>query len=317
VGAVVAVPLLLVPRLTDPYTLHIIILFLLYAYLSQCWNILGGYAGQLSLGHSVFLGTGAYTTALLFTRLHVTPWLGMLAGMAVATLLAFVIGSLCFRYGLKGPYFALATLALAEVARLIATNLTVTGGANGLSIPLHTGSIAAFQFSSKTGYYYAVLAMVVLSTLVVLLMSKDRLGYFLRAIREDEVAAQAIGVDPMRNKLIATCISAAMTALGGAFYAQYILFLAPNEVLGSSISITLAMNAVIGGKGTVLGPLLGAAFTTPLAELTRSMVSTAGTGVHMIAYSLVLIAACLLFPNGFVPLLARIIRRRRPKGASS
>jgi len=302
---------LVVPFLLSPYVLHLIILVLLYAYLSQCWNIVGGYAGQLSLGHALFFGTGAYTSTLLFLHYSVTPWAGMLIGACCAATLGLAIGFLCFRYGLKGPYFALVTIAFAEMARLVALNVTVLGGASGLQIPLHEGAGAAVFQLSNLSAYYVIYGMTILSVLIVNAMRHNSIGYFLLAIREDELGAEAVGVNPRKYKLVSLVASAFLTALGGTFYAQYYLFLEPNSSLGIGVSITFAVNAIIGGRGTILGPILGSLLLTLSGEFTRSLVTYGGAGVHMMIFGAILMFTCIFLPEGMVPTIAKRLNPKR------
>jgi branched-chain amino acid transport system permease protein len=297
----VLVLLLTLPLWLSSYMIHVMILFFLYAYLSQSWNILGGYLGQLSLGHALFFGIGAYTSSLIFVNYNVTPWVGMFIGGSGAALVGLCIGVLCFRYGLKGPYFTLITIAFAEIARLVALHVIFTGGAEGLSIPLHGHQLTSFQFSNKEAYYYIIYGMTAISVGIVYFLKNTSIGYCFLAIREDELAAQAVGVNSMKYKLLAVTISAFMTALGGSFYAQYFLYLEPNSTLGIAVSIDFAVKAVIGGRGTILGPILGSALLTPLAELTRSFVTYGGTGVHLLFFSGILMLVCIFFPTGLIP----------------
>ncbi|HJW82681.1 MAG TPA: branched-chain amino acid ABC transporter permease [Anaerolineae bacterium] len=295
--------LLALPAVAGEYAIHIGALVLLYAYLATAWNILGGYAGQHSLGHSLFLGIGAYTSTYLFTHLQVTPWLGMWVGAALAALAGWFVGYLCFRYGLKGPYFALATIALAEAAVYIVNNVEALGGAQGLEVKWLGQHPELMQFEGKAGYYYVILAMLALAVLLVQWISRQRFGYRLIAVRENEDAAEALGVDTLRTKIQASVLSAALTALGGTFFAQYFTYINPRNVFGEGPSIQILLFAIIGGLGTVWGPAVGALVLVPIAELARSALGGSFSGAHLLLYGMVLVLVMLFMPKGIVGLI--------------
>lgn len=319
--------------------LHIFILIFLFAYLSQSWNILGGYAGQLSLGHAAFFGLGAYTSTLLFTEFGISPWLGMPAGMAVAALFGLFVGAVSFHYGLRGPFFTLVTIAFAEILRLIVLHLDWTGGPMGILIPLSGDTFWGLQFNAKWPYYYVGLAMMLASIAVVWAVARSRLGYYFQAIRQDEDAAEAVGVDTLRYKLAAAALSAALCGAGGTFYAQYTQYIVPDDLIIVAISVQILLPAVIGGAGTVLGPIVGAFILIPAGEATRVIFEGGGTGVSLAAllerempaaeklaqyaeylaeggggglavvlYGVVLVVVCLGMPGGIVPWLRRRVR---------
>ncbi|MEC9368034.1 MAG: branched-chain amino acid ABC transporter permease, partial [Pseudomonadota bacterium] len=227
--------------LTGSALLNVFLLIFLFGYWGQCWNILGGYAGQLSLGHAAYVGVGAYTSTLLYMTFGLSPWIGMIAGSALAGLFGLVIGFLSFHYRLSGPFFALATIAFAELIRLTALHLEFTGGSVGLLIPLTGDSFWDFQFTSKTAYYYIALAMMVAVTVLVYVLSRSRLGYYLHAVRQDEQAAAAIGIDATRTKLIACTLSAALTGAGGTFYAQYTQYIVPDDIITVALSVEIIL----------------------------------------------------------------------------
>ncbi|NYT84451.1 branched-chain amino acid ABC transporter permease [Pollutimonas harenae] len=287
----------------DEYIIHSMIMVLYFAYLACSWNLLCGYVGQISFGHSVFCGVGGYVSVLLLTGLGMSPWLGMLVGGVGAAILAVIIGYPTMR--LRGPYFALTTIAVAEAIRIWVEN---TGelfgmeikGAEGLSVPLVGNSWALFQFESKVPYYYIILIMLAAVMLVTWLMERSRLGSCLKAIRGDRDAAESLGINPTRYTLIAYAISAFMTALGGSYYAQFVRFINPERIFGIELSIDMALMSIIGGQGTVLGPLLGALFLTPISELTRTYLGGQFIGLHLAIYGLVLILAVLYLPKGIL-----------------
>lgn len=310
-AAVAAVAVLAaLPAVLSSYAVTVLILVFFYAFLAQAWNITGGYAGQLSAGHAAFVGVGGYTSALLSMHLGVTPWLGLLAGGLLAAGLGAVIGGLGFRFGLRGFYFVLLTVAFAEVCRILASNVEAVGGALGLYITF-TGDPRHFQFQDQRAYYYLALALMVGASGLVAGLERRRFGIYLTAIRDDEAAAEAAGVDTFRYKLGAMVLSSFLTGLGGTFYAYYLFSLQPGAVFGIPLSVEILIRAVVGGAGTVAGPVLGSFILTPLAELSRSWFAEGGWhGAHLIAYGVLLVAVVLFLPQGAWPVVARRLGRR-------
>jgi branched-chain amino acid transport system permease protein len=298
-GALALGLLLVVPPFLPPYFLEVLISVLLFGYLGAAWNILGGYAGQFSFGHAAFFGIGAYTSTLLFLNLGVTPWVGMLAGGVLAAAFGLFAGYLSFRYGLRGPYFSLVTLAFAEMLRVIAVNTKAVGSSLGLVIPNRVAAPAQFVFGGKLPYYYVVLAMVLGALWVTRRIEGSRLGYSLRAIRENEDAAEAAGVDALGMKLRAMAVSSFLTALGGTFYAQHFAYIDPSITFGPAVSIQGLLPAIVGGAGTVLGPLVGAFVLTPISELSRAALR-GRAGVDVMVYGAVLILVISFLPNGLM-----------------
>jgi branched-chain amino acid transport system permease protein len=302
--------LLVLPAVLGSRVLTVFVFIFFYAYLGQAWNLISGYGGQLSAGHAAFVGVGAYTTTLLSMHVGVSPWLGMFAGGALAAVLGAVIGFLGFRFGLRGFYFVLLTVAFAEVCRILALNTEAVGGAIGLYIQF-TGNPWQLQFQDNRGYYYVSLALMLVATGVVALVERSRLGAYLLAIREDEDAAEALGVDTRQVKLVAIILSAFLTGLGGAFYASYLFSLQPNAVFGIPLSVDIILRPVVGGAGTLMGPILGSFILSPLAELSRAYFARAGlAGTHLVVYGVLLIAVVLFLPRGAYPHLARALARR-------
>jgi len=296
----------------DEFFLHSLIMVLYFAYLASAWNLMCGYVGQVSFGHSVFSGVGGYCSVLLLTGMGLSPWLGMLAGGLLAAALAVLIGFPTMR--LRGPYFALTTIAAAEIVRIWVENTDhVFGiaikGSEGLSVPLIGTRWAMFQFDGKLPYYYVILAMLVAVMGLTALIERSRLGVCLKAIRGDRDAAESLGINPTRYTLAAYAISAFMTALGGSFYAQFIRFINPERNMGVELSIDMALMSIIGGQGTVFGPLIGAAFLAPVAELTRTWLGGQLPGLHLVLYGLVLIVAVLYLPKGLLDPIQRLGRR--------
>jgi len=309
-AALVAVAVLLaLPAVLNAYALTIFILILFYAFLAQAWNILGGYAGQLSVGHAAFVGVGGYTSAMLAAHWAVTPWLGMLVGAGLAAVLGAIIGYLGFRFGLRGFYFVLLTVAFAEVCRILVSNIDALGGALGLYITF-TGDPRQFQFQDQRVYYYVALALTLLATGMAALIERRRFGIYLTAIRDDEGACEALGVDTFRYKMLAMVVSSFLTGLGGTFYAFYLFSLQPNTVFGIPLSVEIIIRPIIGGAGTLLGPILGSFILTPLAELSRQYFGQSGLhGAHLIVYGLLLVSVVLFLPHGAYPYLRRLFKR--------
>ncbi len=297
-----------------PQALHSLIMIMLFAVMGQGWNVLSGYAGQFSFGHALFFGIGAYTTSLLFVKLGVSPWIGLPAAIAAATAVGLVIAYLSFRYGLSGPFFALIMLAFAEIFHMVAMSWKFAGGAGGLLIPLKGNAPLLLQFTDKAPFYYLLLWVLAGSLLLVWKMEGRRMGLYLQAIRENEDAAEALGIDSLRLKMQAMAISAAMTALGGVIYAQYLLFIDPDSTFGTVNSVEIMLRPIIGGPGTVLGPLLGSLVLTPLAEVTRNAFQ-AYSGAYLMFYGGILVAVVLFLPDGLVGLLRRRTTGRGRKGA--
>jgi branched-chain amino acid transport system permease protein len=291
-----------------PYHRDVAIKILLYATLAQAWNILAGYCGQISLGHAVFFGTGAYTSSVLQMAVGLNPWLGLVAGVAAAVLLSQAIGYPCFR--LRGHYFAIATIAIGEIVHTVAINWEFIGGARGLTLPIHADSLAAFQFhGTKYVYYYIILALTALCFFVTWRIERTRVGYYLRAIREDPGAAQSVGVPVTRYKQIAMAFSAGFMAVGGTFYAQYVLYLDPDSVFPLGLSILVCLLTVVGGVGTLWGPLVGAGLMIPLSEFTRVQFGGTGSAVDLLIYGALLTIVAVFQPTGLVGLVRRWRRR--------
>ena len=308
-GALAIVVLLALPAVLSSYALTIFILILFYGFLGQAWNIVGGYTGQLSAGHAAFVGVGAYTAALLSSEYGLTPWLGMFVGAALATGLGAIVGYLGFRFGLRGFYFVLLTVAFAEICRVIALNVDAVGGALGIYITF-TGNPRQFQFQDQRAYYYLALALLLLATAVAALIERRRFGIYLTAIREDETACEALGVDTLKYKMLAMVVSSFLTGLGGTFYAFYLFSLQPNTVFGIPLSVEIVIRPIIGGAGTLLGPILGSFILTPLGELSRQYFGQSGLhGAHLIVYGVLLVSVVLFLPQGAYPYLRRLFGR--------
>ncbi len=297
--------LLTLPMFLSPYALGIFIMIFFYAYLGQSWNILTGYTGVISLGHSLYVGIGAYTTYLLTLILGLTPWVGMWIGGIAAGLIGLVIGFFGFRFGLRGVYFVLLTISFAEIGRLIFLHLKIFGSFQGLFITPHF-SFWNFQFKENTPYYYIALGYVVFSLVLVRFLERSKIGRYIIALREDEDAAESLGVNVFKYKMIAIFISAFMTSLAGAFYTNYLFYLHPGTMMSMAFSIEIILRPIIGGMGTVLGPVIGSFLITPLAEISRSYFAKAGyEGLHLVIYGFLLVAVVLFFPRGVISYIKR------------
>ena len=299
VGALALLAILAVPfALGSPFVYHLAVQVCVFAALATAWNIVGGFAGQLSLGHAVFYGIGSYTASLLIVGMGLSPWVGMFAGAAVSMLAALVIAYPTMR--LRGPFFALATIAVLEVCRLLAIHFEgVTGGSAGLNVPLNIG-LKWMIFRDKSAYLLIAFGFLALTLWVSWLIRHARFGFYLIAVREREDAARAVGVNAARVKIGAAVISAALTSLVGTFHAMYLTFLEPSAAFSLELSIQIAMFALIGGLGTVAGPLLGTLVVLPAAELSRGWLGALGSGTHGFVYGVVLVLVVLFFPRGLV-----------------
>lgn len=299
---------LILPRFIGGYFLHLVTMIFFFTFLGTAWNILGGYAGQFSFGHAAFFGIGAFTSTILQIHYGVNPWIGMFLGGTMGLLLGLFVGSLSFRYGLRGPYFALAMLAVAEMLRLLAVQWMAVKYPLGITIPLKGNSLLAFQFTTKVPYYYIAFAMMGLALYLTHSIEKRRLGSYFKAIRENEAAADALGVNVFRYKLIAMAISAFLTAAGGTYYAQYYLMIEEESAFGAGVSIEVLLGPIIGGAGTVFGPFVGAAILEILSEGTRNLLK-GYSGVHLMVYGAILIGVIIFLPKGILGGLQTAYRR--------
>ena len=293
----------------SPYALHIFILLFIAIALGESWNVIGGFAGQYSVGHSAWYGLGAYTAFVLLQRKGIAPWFGVWAAVALSVIIALVVGWITFR--LRGPYFVLASIAVAEIIRLLALNTKdLTNGAEGILAsdlpPLKLGGTVITDWNSKTPYFYMGLAMAVFTIAVNYVVKRSKLGYYLQAIREDQDAAHSLGIPLTMVKNAALGISAACTALVGSFAAFYVGFIEPNQVFGIDVSIQMVLTAIIGGIGTVAGPVLGAVVLVLISEALRASIAQA----HLLVYGILVIVVILVMPDGFLGFIAHRLRRK-------
>jgi branched-chain amino acid transport system permease protein len=313
---------------TSPTYMQILILLFFYAYLTTSWNLVGGFAGVLPLGHSVFVGIGAYTSTVLTLQYGVSPWIGMLVGGVLAAAVGVVIGLPTFR--MRGAYFCLCTIAFAEGIRVMVENIDNLGplkinGPRGLLIPLKEPSFWHYQFMSKLPYYYIILTLLILVLALTWFISRSKIGYYLAAGGEEPEAAAALGVNVANCKLLSMALSCFFTALAGTFYAQLMLYFYPKGLMGLDLSFEIAFIALIGGRGTIAGPVIGALVLRPLNEFTRIYLSDMLPGLHLVIFGLILILVMLYKPQGLTAPLAaaydklarKVTREPSAKGAAA
>jgi branched-chain amino acid transport system permease protein len=281
------------------------VLALFYAFIGQSWNISGGFAGQLSFGHVAFFGVGAYASTIVQMRLGWSPWLGLPAAALASAVVGGIIAVLSFRAGLKGSYFALITLAFAEVLRIICNSVSFTGGGLGLLIPMKAGA-ANFQFAERSGFYFLILLLTAGSIALAEWLRHSRFGAHLAAIRENEDAAMALGINVFAEKVKVMLLSGAIGGMGGCFFAQYFLYIDPTIVFGVDKSVEMLLVSIIGGAGTVYGPLLGAVLLALVSEGTR--VLTQIQGLSLVLYGGLLVVIIAFLPNGLIHLFKRRVR---------
>ncbi len=306
--AAVFVILMLLPLFLDNYALGIFVMIFFWAYVGQSWNVLTGYTGHISLGHALYIGIGAYATTYLAQTFGLTPWIGMFLGGFIAVAVALFLGFLGFRFGLRGVYFVIMTIAFAELTRLAVSHIEALGSFTGIFLDFNP-SFYNFQFRGNIPYYYIALGFVVASLIAVRILEVSKVGRFIVAIREDEEAAQALGVNTFKYNMIAIAISAFMTSLAGAFYANYIFYLHPNTLFGMSMSIELVLRPIIGGLGTLFGPVIGSIILTPLSEISRAYFAKGGLeGLHLILYGVLAILVVLFMPKGIIVYVQRLLK---------
>ena len=304
------------PMVLPNYYLHIATLALIYAALASAWNIVGGLTGQISLGHSLFVGTGALLASALFLNFGLNLWAGMLVAAVLSGLLGAAIAAIDFRFRLGHLSFALITLAFAEMGQLNALGSDFLGGASGLFLAKDQGRFLHFEFGGANGYYWACLVLCALCLLVNLLIIHSPLGFFLRAIRDNEDAAQGLGVNLLRNKMLAMTISAVLTSLVGTVFARYESFVDPYMLASPSLTIEVVLLATIGGLGAPFGPVLGALLLVPLGEILRGQLGGMLPGLHLFLYGLAVVVVVFSLPRGIAPSLLTWAQRPRAKRRS-
>jgi branched-chain amino acid transport system permease protein len=311
--------LILLPRvISSAFAIDIFVRVLLFAFIGVAWNLLGGYAKQLSLGHAAYFGLGAYTSTILLLRFGVSPWIGIVAGGVVAMLASLPIGTLCFR--LRGPYFAIATIGTAQALMLLFLKFrNFAWGAEGTTIPYRGNAPLMMQFDAKAGYYYIALVMLAIGLAITYWVERSWMGYYLVAVGEDQDAAEAVGVNVPRIKRDIYLISAFLTGLAGTFYVQYIYFIDPNTAFNFNISVEAALVSIVGGVGTLWGPVVGTVVLEPTSALVQSWLGGAHGGVQLTLYAVILIVVIMWRPTGLLGVLTGAYERMvrvAPSGVS-
>jgi branched-chain amino acid transport system permease protein len=305
--------LVALPLFAGNYALSVATLILYFAYTGQAWNVMMGFAGQLSLGHALYVGVGAYAAGALFFHFGIGPWAGLWLAILLCVALGLAIGFLAFRFGISGVYFALLTIAFAEFTRIGFDHFAWTGGPGGMFLRVaqrDTWDLANFR-GPPLMYYYAMLMLTAAAFLICFLLLKSKAGYYWQAIRENEEAAKALGINVFRWKMVAVAISSAMTAVSGVFFAFYYNNLFPEQIFHISRSIEIILGPIIGGLGTLFGPLLGAAILTLLSDGITEALAALGweiPGIKQVFYGLVLLAVVMFLPHGIWPTLARKLK---------
>jgi branched-chain amino acid transport system permease protein len=299
----------LMPLVLPSYYVHILTLSLVYVALASSWNIVGGMAGQISLAHSLFIGTGAMLSTALLLKLGINMWLGLLISAAISGALGAIIAWVDFRFQLGHLSFVLITLAFAEMGSIIVDGWDFLGGASGLLLPRDTGNFLAFQFGGGSGAFWVMLVLAAACVLVSVAILNAPLGYYLRTIRDNEKAAQAIGVNILRYKITAMVISAVLASVVGTAYVRYLTFADPYLLVSPVITIEIVLFATVGGLGRAYGPALGALLLVPLGEVLRGKLGSTLPGLHYFIYGIVVIAVILITPRGLLPLFERLWTR--------
>jgi len=296
-----ALALVAFPQVFDsPFLHHVMIILFMYALMAQSWNILAGFCGQISLGHATFFGIGAYSTGYLFFAYQLSPWIGLGVGVLLAMLMAIAIGIPTFR--LRGHYFAIATLLIGEGVQIFFQRWELVGAASGIFLPIvREQAWLNFQFhDTKLPYYYIILVFLALASFIVWRLDRSRIGFYFRAIRDEPEAASSLGVNVTLYKSFAFMISAGLMSMAGAFYCQYVLVIDPETVFPLSLSILVVLMAVMGGAGTLWGPIIGAAVLVPLSEVTRVYFGGTGGSLDLMIYGALIVLICIFKPEGLV-----------------
>ncbi|HXJ08357.1 MAG TPA: branched-chain amino acid ABC transporter permease [Burkholderiales bacterium] len=310
---ILAIFLVALPAFAGNYLLSVATLILYFAYTGQAWNVMMGFAGQLSLGHALYVGVGGYAAGAIFYHWGIGPWAGLWVAMALCVALGVVIGFLAFRFGISGVYFALLTIAFAEFTRIGFDHLDWTGGPGGMFLKVaqrDTWDLLNFR-GPPLMYYYAILFLAAAALALCAWLLKSKAGYYWQAIRENEEAAQALGINTFRWKMLAVALSAAMTAVSGVFFAFYYNNLFPEQIFNISRSIEIILGPIIGGIGTLFGPILGAAVLTLLSDGLTDGLAALGweiPGIKQVFYGVVLLAVVIFLPNGIWPFISKKLK---------
>lgn len=298
---ILALALVIVPIFCRTFIQTVFILVAMYAYFAACWNIICGFSGNLSLGHGMYVGIGAYVTAMLYQQFGISPWISMFIGGALAAVLGMVVGLPTFK--LSGPYFTLSSIALMQMLGVFVRNTEKLGifelkGGSGISLTYTNKGAAMFEFTGKLPFYFIILAMLAIVLLITYLISRNKLGYYLVAIRSDQDAARSLGINLTKPRLIAMAISCFLMGIGGAFYVMYFRYIGPDTVFMDDMSTQIALIALVGGSGTVLGPLLGGVVVIPISELLAAQFSGKIAGLNLLMYGIALMLVVFFMPKG-------------------
>lgn len=315
--AVVAAALVAAPYFSSDYVLSVLIIVLYFAYVGQAWNLMIGFAGLLSLGHALFVGIGAYVSAALFVHFGIGPWAGVFAAVAASVLVGSAIGYLGFRFSIRGVYFALLTIAFAEFTGIIVDHISWLGSTEGLFLPVsNRETIDLLNLrGSQVMFYYVILALTAVALVLCRLLLNSKLGYYWQAIREDQESAEAIGIHLFRYKMIAVAISSGLSGIAGVWYAFYYNNLFPETTFSTGKSIELILGTVVGGVGTLIGPILGAFILTPLGEaLTALTEGLKLDGIKQFFWGLCVAAIVLFRPSGVWPWISSLLGLDRHRG---
>jgi branched-chain amino acid transport system permease protein len=311
-AAIAAILAALLPFGLGNYWLDVAFIAAIYAGIASAWNVAGGFSGTSSFGHGLFFGIGGYTSGALFYHHGTSPWIGIVLGASLAAAVGVAIAWCGVRYRIRGLSFAVLTLAFAEIAWLFTGTFEPLGASRGISLPPGTPGIAGLQFQSARGYYVAGLVFLALCQAVAWIVHVRPLGFRFRAVRENETAAQAMGISPVFVRLTAMGLTAALTAIGGTLYAQYLLFLEPRTFFGPDVTVKVILFTMVGGMGSVWGPVVGTALLYPAGEWLRGALGGQTPGLDLLFYGSLVIVCCLTFPAGIVGSLGRLVSRERP-----
>lgn len=297
----------LFPLFLSSYFVHLLISILLLCYMAACWNIIGGYGGQILLCQGVFFAIGAYTSSLLLVKTGLMPWIGMFVGAVISAIFGFLLGFIFFKYELKSHYFAVGTLAVGALVRVLFSNWDFVESTKGIILPISGDSLYYFQSTTKAMYYYILLAFVIIIILVTYYVNGTKIGIYLNAIRGNEMAADSLGINRRKYKTIAMIITSFFTALAGTFTAQYFLYVHPEQYVSLNLSIEALCAAIVGGRATIFGPILGGFIFGAAAEAARVYIGATYKGSHLIVNGVIIMAIIIYLPRGIQPILVRFI----------
>ncbi|NLN70351.1 MAG: branched-chain amino acid ABC transporter permease [Chloroflexi bacterium] len=306
---IIIVTIFIVPHFVSSFGIHFFIILTMYAIMAIAWNWVGGYAGQVSVGHAVYFGIGAYSTAIVQEMFKLNPWFGLLTGVLVALLFSLAVGLPTLR--LSGRYFVISTLAIGEIMYSLVMGWDFVGGGGGIYIKKIFYSFRSLTFTNIISYFYLIFAFFLLSTVLTIWLENSKLGFYLRAIKGDDEGARALGVDLRTNKQIALSMSAMMTAICGVFWVNYASFIDPESAFINTISVRILLMAAVGGTGTALGPVLGALIIIPLTESSRVLFGSSGRGLDLLIYGFLIMIIAVAQPRGIMGLFNRLSKPQK------